>query len=333
MNVPQQWILVTSILFLMTRYCGSSLARSFVVSFQNSGGWNTEEWVEFDKPFPLLKEFTACHWERIRYFSSDVMSIWSYCIANKAQKSNMNCVQLFSSGNSTTMNQQLLLMGWVEFVDNGTRGREVGVNIKEYRHRSWNHICWGYSSLRNIHKFYFNGKLIGVASINNGYPIPAADESKVASLILGQEPDVFNGKFSVSQLFNGDLSELNLWDTLLSDDDILALGHCKSSLKGNILPWEKYWIRNHGALMTEVDAEMFCKEEVKLIIFPKRRPRPIARNLCTSHGGQLIAPSSMEENENMIQLLFQHKDVCMEEHPRNADNPDKGYGLVYKRKL
>ena len=89
MKLPM--FLVSTIIVLITwnRYVSSS--PSFVVSFQNSGGWSTDEWVEFTKPIPLLKEFTACHWERIRYFSSDLMAIWSYCVASKVQKHDMNC--------------------------------------------------------------------------------------------------------------------------------------------------------------------------------------------------------------------------------------------------
>ena len=324
MNIKLQRLLVTPIIFLMTHYCNSSSTRSFVVSFQNSGGWSTDEWAVFDKPIPLLKEFTACHWERIRYFSSDIMSVWAYCIANKLQKSIINCTQLYSYGNSTTANRQLVISGEVNF-------REFAVNIKEYRHRTWNHICWSYSSLRNINKFYYNGKLIGVRSMNNGHPIPTPDELEMASFILGQEPDTFNGKFSVSQLFNGEVSELNLWDTLLSDDDVLSLGQCKTFLKGNILPWEKQWIKNHGALITDVNAETFCKVERRLIIFAKKHPRPIARDLCTSHGGQLFTPNSMEEKEEMINLLVKHKDVCMEENPSNPANNGKAAWLGLTR--
>jgi len=327
MNIKVQWLLVAMNIFLIKLYCGVSSTRSFVVSFQNSGGWSTEEWVEFDKPIPVLKEFTACHWEKTKYFSSDIMNVWAYCIANKAKKSSMHCVQLYTTGNGTTTNQQLLLLSWVEFVDNRTRGREVGVNIKDYRHRNWNHICWSYSSISNTNKFYYNGKLLGVISMENGYPIPTAGELEMASFIIGQEPDAFNGKFSVAQLFNGEVSELNLWDTILSDDDVLALGHCKSFLKGNILPWQKNWIVNHGARILDVNSEMFCKEDGRLIVFPKRQPKPIGRDLCNSHGGQLITPSSKKENDKMMRLLMEHKDVCMEKNPENPANTGKAVWL------
>lgn len=324
MKIKLRELLASTIILLFLTYVVASSTQTFVVSFQNAGGWSTKEWVEFDKPIPILNEFTACHWEKIRYFSSDMMSVWAYCIAINIQTTNMNCTQLYTYANSTTANRQLVLS--IE----GNFGR-VGVNIEKYRHRTWNHICWSYSSLSYMNKFYYNGKLIGVKSMKNGYPIPASDELKITSFILGQEPDSFNGKFSVTQLLNGEVSELNLWDTLLRDDEVLALAHCKSFLKGNILPWEKMWIKNHGTLIKDEDLKTFCKEDERLIVFPKRHPKNDARDICTSHGGQLITPNSREENEKMMRLLHKHKDACMENNPANPSNTGKAAWLGLTR--
>ena len=95
MELP--WLLASSIIVLITRNSNALSSPSFVVSFQNSGGWSTEEWIEFDKPIPILKEFTACHWERIRFFTSDMITVWSYCIARNDQQNDINCTQLHSS--------------------------------------------------------------------------------------------------------------------------------------------------------------------------------------------------------------------------------------------
>ena len=137
MNMKLRWLLCSAIIILITKYRSGSSTQSFVVSFQNSGTWSTEEWVEFDKPIPLLKDFTACHWEKIKYFSSDTMNVWAYCIARKNQTDRINCTQLYSSENSTTANRQLILSSRVN-------SRKLGVNIEKYRHRTWNHICWSY---------------------------------------------------------------------------------------------------------------------------------------------------------------------------------------------
>ena len=160
-------------------------STTFVVSLQKSGGWSRDEWVEIETPKTVLKEFTACHWEKIRYFSSDSMTVWAYCIALRDQHNDLNCTQLYSSGNGTTTDQQLVLSGWV----NGGP-TEYSVNIENYRHRTWNHICWTYSTMKKENRFYYNGNLIGSRAMVESFPIPIADDSRVTSFILGQDPDI-----------------------------------------------------------------------------------------------------------------------------------------------
>ena len=92
-----------------------SALPSFVASFQSKGGWSTDEWIEFNQPIPVLQEFTSCHWEKIRYVSSDFMSIWSYCIASRSHYDDLNCTQLFSKKNPATNYQRLTFDGWIHF--------------------------------------------------------------------------------------------------------------------------------------------------------------------------------------------------------------------------
>ena len=54
--------------------------------------------------------------------------------------------------------------------------------------------------------------MIGIRAMVKAFPIPIEDDSKVTSFILGQDPDIFNGEFSATQLLSGEISELNLWD-------------------------------------------------------------------------------------------------------------------------
>ena len=66
-------VLAISALILCEGYVCAS--QTFVISFQKSGGWSRKEWAEIDTPKKVLNEFTACHWEKIRYFSSDSMTL------------------------------------------------------------------------------------------------------------------------------------------------------------------------------------------------------------------------------------------------------------------
>ena len=306
--------IIGGLLISSARYGTVSATSTFVVSFQSSEGWSTDEWVEYDVKIPRLKEFTSCHWERLRYFSSDIMTVWTYCIADKINHANIKCTQLYYSGDLTTVNQQVILSGWLH----GGYGL-FNVGIESYRHRSWSHVCWSYSSITGRNRFYYNGLVIGNISINSPPVLNGADDSTIASFILGQEPDIFNGDFDPGQLFNGEVSELNFWDTVLSDGDILEMAQCTYWPKGTVLSWERASIKNHGALIEEYnDAESFCKQQKRLVIFPQRQPLPTAKDLCVAHGGELIVPLSDEENIEMMSTLQKHIDPCMEEHPTNV---------------
>ena len=151
---------------------------TFVISFQENGAWSTEEWVEFDKPIPILNEFTTCIWEKIRYFSFDFMPLWAYCIAYRNKPNDLNCTQLYSKGNAKTKNQQIEIHAWIN-------GGEVifQADIHDYRHRSWNHICWSYSSLAKTSKFYFNGNVVATRKISNSPSIPTEDEKRMTLFI------------------------------------------------------------------------------------------------------------------------------------------------------
>ena len=308
MNIFWKTLFIEIIIFST---CASFLSASetFVVSFQEGGTWSTEEWVEFDKPIPMLNEFTACLWEKIRYFSFDFMPLWAYCVAYKQHRNELNCTQFYATGNSNTKNQEIEINGWIN-------GGEVMLkaDVTGYRHRSWNHICWSYSTITKTSKFYFNGDVIKVMHLIYGPSVYSQDESRIASFIMGQDPDVFNGEFSVNQLYNGELSEVNLWDRVLDEGEILALSQCNQLIRGNILPWEKRWIINHGArIKDDLKFDIFCKDEERYLVFPKRQPLSIARTLCLAHGGELITPRSLEENDKVVNVLEQHKDNCMEE--------------------
>ena len=86
--------------------------------------------------------------------------------------------------------------------------------------------------------------------------------------------------------------------------------------------------KNHGVLIENFnDARLFCGEEKRFIIFPEREPLPIAKDLCTSHGGQIIVPQSLEENNEMMRVLNKHKHVCMDEAPTNVANTGLGSWL------
>ena len=60
--------------------------------------------------------------------------------------------------------------------------------------------------MKQVSKFHCNGKLIDTTSTSLSPVILGSDEVVNSSLIIGQEPDIMDGEFDISQLFNGEMS-------------------------------------------------------------------------------------------------------------------------------
>ena len=67
---------------------------SFEAVFQNSNIWSAQEWLEYQGNIPELKEFTACHWEKLQYFALRSNTIWAYCAVRSKAKKKLSCIQL-----------------------------------------------------------------------------------------------------------------------------------------------------------------------------------------------------------------------------------------------
>ena len=52
-----------------------------------------------------------------------------------------------------------------------------------------------------------------------------------SALIFGQEPDEMRGGFDPFQAFMGDLADFNLWNSILSENEIREFAQCKYSKK------------------------------------------------------------------------------------------------------
>ena len=67
------------VLFLLKPLLIIANESSFIASFQSSGHWSKNEFLEYNDSISELKEFTACHWEKARFFSEQYNVPWSYC--------------------------------------------------------------------------------------------------------------------------------------------------------------------------------------------------------------------------------------------------------------
>ena len=160
-----------------------AIGKSFKVSFQYDGIWSSNEWVQYKEEIPPLKEFTVCHWERLRYFSSSDTTVWTYCSILSKYDAPFKCIGVYSTGIRQSANRKINIGAWLEGWT--TPAISALAEAKQYRHRTWNHFCWTYSSIKSINKLYYNGLLIGNFSIILGqkpqFKAPVIDGSKDTS--------------------------------------------------------------------------------------------------------------------------------------------------------
>ena len=53
------------------------------------------QWMEYQDDIPMIQDFTSCHWMNTKYFSKELMPVWSYCMIKDESISNDTvCLQI-----------------------------------------------------------------------------------------------------------------------------------------------------------------------------------------------------------------------------------------------
>ena len=300
------------VLFAICFYVNSVIAiddlenkETFVVSFQEDGTWSTNQWMRHNaKITGIGKEFTVCHWEKLRYFSTAINSVWAYCyVKNNAVK--MKCWQVYHETNLQSAGRKVNLIGtsfpW-----------SITVDALPYKHRHWNHFCLTYSSIKEISKVYHNGKLMRSELEANFTDIENGESVWRSSFIIGQEPDIFEGGYDPAQLFNGEISELNMWSKVLNDEEIGSLSNCSIVIQGDVISWyEENFTINQAKVSRLQNSSLFCDQTKQLVIFPQKKSFKSAKALCNIHGGNLAVPESENEEDEIMKVVSKHKKACL----------------------
>ncbi|XP_018415276.1 PREDICTED: C-reactive protein [Nanorana parkeri] len=95
---------------------------------------------------------------------------------------------------------------------------------------AWKHICATWDSTTGEFQLWVNGKLYPKRVLKKGFTIQAQ-----TSIVLGQDQDSFGGAFDINQSFVGEISDVHMWDYVLTPEEIEGVmsGH----VKGNHINW------------------------------------------------------------------------------------------------
>ena len=98
---------------------------------------------------------------------------------------------------------------------------------------AWHHICFTWENTAGSWQLYKDGKRESQgAGLSVGHEIRGG-----GAVVLGQEQDSVGGGFDSSQSFVGELSGVNVWDHVISSDDISRMSKACTAEEGNVITW------------------------------------------------------------------------------------------------
>uniref|UniRef100_F7E0T2 Pentraxin-related protein PTX3 n=2 Tax=Monodelphis domestica TaxID=13616 RepID=F7E0T2_MONDO len=172
-----------------------------------------------------LHSFTACIWVR----ATDVL----------------NKTVLFSYGTKRNPYEiQLYLNSWsTVLVVGGDQNKLIANSVVPPR--TWTYLCSTWNSEEGVTSLWVNGELATTGSgMATGHIIPEG-----GILQIGQEKNgcCVGGGFDETLAFSGRLTGFNLWDRVLSSDEIRQTrGEDSCHIRGNVVGWGVTEIQPHG---------------------------------------------------------------------------------------
>ncbi|XP_047212437.1 pentraxin fusion protein-like [Girardinichthys multiradiatus] len=96
-----------------------------------------------------------------------------------------------------------------------------------------NHLCFTWDSSSGAAALFMNGRKSVTKIYRKAHTIQPGGR-----VLIGQDPDNYLGGFDAKQSFVGEISDVNLWDSVLSDAEVQNLFHQRTTHKGNVIDWE-----------------------------------------------------------------------------------------------
>ncbi|XP_073349813.1 C-reactive protein-like [Pagrus major] len=103
------------------------------------------------------------------------------------------------------------------------------------------HLCVTWDSHSGASALFMDGRKSLTKIYKKGHTIPPGGK-----VILGQDLDNFGGGFEAKQSFVGEIYDVNMWDSVLSDSTIKNVFSGKRVPRGNILDWKTVELRTNG---------------------------------------------------------------------------------------
>uniref|UniRef100_A0A672YPS0 Sushi, von Willebrand factor type A, EGF and pentraxin domain-containing protein 1 n=1 Tax=Sphaeramia orbicularis TaxID=375764 RepID=A0A672YPS0_9TELE len=214
--------------------CETEMSSAFNLDFEVSG---IHGYVMMDGVMPALTEITCTFWMK----SSDTTNYGTPI--SYAVEGSDNAFLLIDYN------------GWVLYVN----GKERITDCPAVNTGQWYHIGVSWRSWDGDWRIYINGKPSdGGKGLSVGTTVPGG-----GALVLGQDQDQRGEGFNPVESFVGSISQLNIWDRVLTPQQIKVLSSsCPASHvthRGNVLAWPDFLNGVVGRVKVNLNS-IFCAD-------------------------------------------------------------------------
>ncbi|XP_068226093.1 uncharacterized protein [Palaemon carinicauda] len=154
----------------------------------------------------------------------------------------------------------------------------------------WYHLCFTHDHTTGKTETFINGEMVQFSYYNIGRPA------------FGDYAAIGNGQ-TADESYSGDLTQVNAWDKVLSDDEIHRMATCQTDLQGNYISWEAGW-RLSNATTYEMSLPEFCQKDTsRLYFWFPRVGEDTALYICEALGTHLPTVKTPDEVNFLYNIL------------------------------
>ncbi|KAM3842370.1 jeltraxin-like, partial [Diretmus argenteus] len=126
--------------------------------------------------------------------------------------------------------------------------RDQGLVIRgqEYKLNTWNSLCATWDSEYGLGQLWLNGQSSSIKLIRSGSNITGRP-----IITLGQEQDSYGGGFDANQSFIGMITDVHMWNYVLSPCEIWRYMDELNFTPGNVLNWRALYFQITGRVLLE----------------------------------------------------------------------------------
>ncbi|XP_042249364.1 pentraxin fusion protein-like [Thunnus maccoyii] len=103
------------------------------------------------------------------------------------------------------------------------------------------HLCVTWDSSSGATALFLDGRRSLTKIYKMGHRVQSGGR-----VILGQDLDSYWGSFEAKQSFVGEISDVNMWDSVLPDSTIQRMSSGNREPRGNVFEWEAIQFEIHG---------------------------------------------------------------------------------------